>query len=91
MEFLILMCSILSLLIQGYHIVFMFLQDKYLAIKFNLMILFSIHLRGLTGITIDFIFKYIFSPLHVTKGRYCFENFQKDDFRINLYIRYFSV
>ena len=30
MEFLIFICSILSLLIQVYHIVFMFLQDKYL-------------------------------------------------------------
>ena len=37
MEFLILMYSILSLLIHGYHIEFMFLQDKYLVIfyKFN--------------------------------------------------------
>ena len=75
MQFLSLMCSILSLLIHGYHIVFMLLQDKYLVFLLNLMILFSIHLRGLTGITIDFIFKYIFSPLHVTKGRYCLENF----------------
>ena len=39
------------------------------------MILFSIHLRCLTGITIDFIFKYIFSPLHTTKGKYCLDNF----------------
>ena len=43
--------------------------------KCKLMILFSIHLRFLIGITIDFIFKYIFSPLHVTKGKYCSENF----------------